>query len=106
MKNSKTSHEIGPFDHHATSRRMREWSIVNFGTVRGTAKAMKMSESNLQQYLAGVRKPGYTILVRLSQLGCDLNWLLTGKESSDKSRLKKRVQDMDKLIDRMKELAR
>lgn len=106
MKKRQIDRESGNFNSQATARRMKEWSSKHFGTVRGTAKAMKMTESNLQQYLTGVRKPGFTILLRLCQLGCDINWLMSGKELADKVRLKKRVQEMDKLIAKMKMLTR
>lgn len=41
-----------------------------------------MSEENLSQYVRDKAKPGANILLKLNELGCDLNRLITGKEGS------------------------
>ena len=38
-----------------------------------------MSPPGLQQYLADKREPGTPVLQRLIRLGCDVEWLMTGK---------------------------
>jgi transcriptional regulator with XRE-family HTH domain len=42
---------------------------------------MKISPQQLQQYISGKREPGSKILAKLLRLGCDINWLLGGRES-------------------------
>lgn len=39
-----------------------------------------MQPPALQAYLNGSRKPGTEILQKLNLMGCDINWLLTGKK--------------------------
>jgi transcriptional regulator with XRE-family HTH domain len=63
--------------------RLRQFAKANFGTIRKLAELLEMSEENLSQYTRGKSKPGSDILSKLNALGCDLNWLITGKEGSD-----------------------
>ena len=81
---------------YLSSIRMKAWLLEHYGSLRRAARAVKMSEANLGQYVAGVRKPGYTILARLCDNGCDINWLLTGRESIQKETLKKRIKELEK----------
>jgi len=85
---------------------MNEWLLFKFGTIRAAAKAMKMGEANLQQYLAGNRRPGFTVFMRLSKLGCDINWLLNGKSMIDNGKFRKRLRELDKAVIVLKRLGR
>ncbi|MFA3783132.1 helix-turn-helix domain-containing protein [Melioribacteraceae bacterium 4301-Me] len=61
--------------------RIRIFAKQKYGTLKKLAAAMKISPQQLQQYISGKREPGSKILARLLRLGCDINWLLGGKES-------------------------
>ena len=79
--------------------RIRKFGLRKFGSIKEFAKAMGMSPSNLQAYLQNRRKPGTPILKRLIQLGCDIDWLLTGEENNDK-----RLKIIEEQSQRIKEL--
>lgn len=66
------------------SRRLKEWGIERFGTVTEFAAAMDMSVENLSQYFRGKSRPGSKLQARLSALGCDVGWLMTGRERAAK----------------------
>lgn len=63
--------------------KLRDFGISRFGSIKEFAEALDMSPPNLQQYLRGDREPGTPILQKLSELGCDLNWLLSDKKNTD-----------------------
>lgn len=63
--------------------KLRDFGISRFGSIKEFAEALDMSPPNLQQYLRGDREPGSPILQKLSELGCDLNWLLSDKKNTD-----------------------
>jgi len=45
------------------------------------AREMDMKPSTFGKYMSGDRQPGAAVLVRLSRLGINLNWILTGQGS-------------------------
>ncbi|MBM3300829.1 MAG: LexA family transcriptional regulator [Deltaproteobacteria bacterium] len=59
--------------------RLREFGLEKFSSIKEFAKAMKMSPPSLQQYLSDRREPGTPVLQKLIKLGCDVEWLMTGK---------------------------
>lgn len=59
--------------------RLREFGLEKFGSIKEFAKAMRMSPPSLQQYLSDRREPGTPVLQKLIKLGCDVEWLMTGK---------------------------
>ncbi|MFA7288491.1 MAG: helix-turn-helix transcriptional regulator [Melioribacteraceae bacterium] len=61
--------------------RMRLFAQRKYGTLKNLAEAMKISPQQLQQYISGKREPGSKILAKLLRLGCDINWILGGRES-------------------------
>ncbi len=79
--------------------RIRRFGLKKFGSIKEFAEAMDMSPSNLQAYLQNRRQPGTPILKRLSELGCDIDWLLTGEENNDK-----RLKIIEEQSKRIKEL--
>ena len=79
--------------------RIRRFGLKKFGSIKEFAEAMGMSPSNLQAYLQNRREPGTTILKRLIELGCDMDWLLTGEENNDK-----RLKIIEEQSKRIKEL--
>jgi transcriptional regulator with XRE-family HTH domain len=60
-------------------QRLRKFGLERYGSIKEFAKAMRMSPPGVQQYLADKREPGTPVLQRLIRLGCDVEWLMTGK---------------------------
>ena len=79
--------------------RIRKFGLEKFGSIKEFAEAMGMSPSNLQAYLQNRREPGTPILKRLTELGCDMDWLLTGEKNNDK-----RLKIIEEQSQRIKEL--
>ncbi|MCX7781983.1 MAG: helix-turn-helix transcriptional regulator, partial [Negativicutes bacterium] len=68
-----------------------------YGTLKKLAEAMNVSPQQLQQYISGKREPGSKILTRLLRLGCDINWLLGGKEALESYKIYKLESELRKL---------
>ena len=78
------------------------------------AKALDMMPQSLDKYLKGISIPGGLILKKLAQLGCDINWLLTGEsykspeaelmDKQDRERLDKHGAQIDELKEAVKVL--
>lgn len=69
--------------------RIRLFARKKYGTLKKLAEAMQISPQQLQQYVSGKREPGTRILVKILRLGCDVNWLLGGKESIESYKIYK-----------------
>lgn len=54
------------------------------GGLTKLAEIMEMSASNLSQYANDRAEPGMTILQRLFNAGCDMNWFFSNIDSSVK----------------------
>ncbi len=77
--------------------RMRLFAKRKYGTLKKLAEAMKISPQQLQQYISGKREPGTRILAKLLRLGCDVNWLLGGKESFESYKIYKLESELRRL---------
>ncbi|TSA28388.1 MAG: XRE family transcriptional regulator, partial [Ignavibacteriales bacterium] len=77
--------------------RLRLFAKRKYGTLKKLAEAMKISPQQLQQYISGKREPGTRIMVKLLKLGCDVNWLLGGKESIESYKIYKLETELRKL---------
>ncbi len=77
--------------------RLRLFAKRKYGTLKKLAEAMKISPQQLQQYISGKREPGTRILVKLLKLGCDVNWLLGGKEAIESYKIYKLETELRKL---------
>lgn len=77
--------------------RMRLFARKKYGTLKKLAEAMHISPQQLQQYISGKREPGTRILVKLLRLGCDVNWLLGGKESIESYKIYKLESELRRL---------
>jgi len=77
--------------------RIRLFAKRKYGTLKKLAEAMKISPQQLQQYISGKREPGTRILVKLLRLGCDVNWLLGGKESIESYKVYKLENELRRL---------
>lgn len=64
------------------AQNLRLFGYKRFGTMKKFAEALDMNPSTLYSgYLNGRSLPGPVLLVKLIDLGCNINWLLTGRES-------------------------
>lgn len=85
--------------------RIRLFAKKKFGTLKKLADAMKISPQQLQQYISGKREPGSKILIKLLRLGCDINWLLGGKESIESYKILKLESRIKKLQNATEQIA-
>lgn len=65
------------------AKNLRKFSENNFNSFAELARRMNISPQTIQAYIDGRVYPGGPFLAKLSDLGCDINWLLTGKVSTD-----------------------
>jgi len=66
--------------------RLRAFGESKFGRIKDFARALDMEPSSLQSaYLNGRSVPGPELLVKLSEMGCDIIWLLTGRQTNSHS---------------------
>ncbi|MCX6170729.1 MAG: helix-turn-helix transcriptional regulator [Ignavibacteriales bacterium] len=85
--------------------RMRFFAKKKYGTLKKLADAMLISPQQLQQYISGKREPGTRILAKLLRLGCDVNWLLGGKESVESYKIYKLESELRKLQSSFSQIA-
>lgn len=75
MDESHNKKEIG--------QRFKEYLIKRFGSVNEGARQLGKDPSALRSsYFNGKSIPGGGLLIKLSEFGADIIWILTGKESS------------------------
>ena len=77
--------------------RLRFFAKRKYVTLKKLAEAMKISPQQLQQYISGKREPGSRILAKLLRLGCDVNWLLGGRESIESYKIYKLENELRRL---------
>lgn len=85
--------------------RMRFFAKKKYGTLKKLADAMQISPQQLQQYISSKREPGTKILAKLLRLGCDVNWLLGGKESVESYKIYKLENELRKLQSSFSQIA-
>lgn len=85
--------------------RMRFFAKKKYGTLKKLADAMQISPQQLQQYISAKREPGTKILAKLLRLGCDVNWLLGGKESVESYKIYKLENELRKLQSSFSQIA-
>jgi transcriptional regulator with XRE-family HTH domain len=61
--------------------RLNDFVSKNFRNSREVAGLLNINESSLSHYINGNRELNPRILRKLNQIGCNIEWLLTGKES-------------------------
>lgn len=74
-KKEKMKIEIG--------NRIREFAELKFKTIKALGKALGMSQQNLNAYVNGKATPGANMLKKLSELGADVTYILTGISTKD-----------------------
>lgn len=63
-------------DKKEIGKRLREFLIGKYGKLIVAAEKLEIGPQNLNKYLNGNYVPGGKFIARLSELGCDTNWLL------------------------------
>lgn len=48
-----------------------------FGSISALANALGIAQPSLSRYLSGEVRPGLDLIMKLKDLGCDINWLLS-----------------------------
>lgn len=69
--------------------RIREFAEIKFKTLKNLGEAIGMSQQNLNTYVNGKATPGAKMLKKLSELGADISYILTG--ISTKEEISKKV---------------
>lgn len=66
--------------------RLDEFARSKYGDERGykakLSKELEISSSQVSQYLSGARIPGSKIQKRLRNIGCDIEWLISGERNN------------------------
>lgn len=62
--------------------RLRSWGLSRYQSLKSFAVALQMSQPSLSSYVNAKRRPGVDIQSKLRALGCDIEWLMTGREQS------------------------
>lgn len=77
--------------------KLKYFAKEKFGSLTNLANALGMSIGHLSQYVNEINKPGMDFFLKLQNLGCDINWLLSDDEGPP--------PETDKFIsDKIKEL--
>jgi len=63
---------------------LRKFAKDNFKSIAELGRRLGIRPQNLQIYFEGRSYPGGQVLGKLSELGCDIDWLLTGDIRKDK----------------------
>ncbi len=95
-------------DKLAFANRLRQFIISKNWKNKDLAEALGISQSSLQSnYLSGNSIPGAEILFNLEELGCDIIWLISGKDSrvleleKRNKELELQVKDRDARIEKL-----
>jgi transcriptional regulator with XRE-family HTH domain len=67
-------------------QRLRQWSATQFPSLAAFARALGWIPQNLTPYLNGTILPGNALQAKLRKLGCDIEWLMTGKTTYEGKR--------------------
>ncbi len=60
--------------------RIKRFAKEKYKTVRNLEEAMGIGGSSLSNYINGRSKPGHELQEKFRKVGCDVEWLMTGKE--------------------------
>lgn len=63
--------------------RLREFAYSKTDRLTEFAKSLDMLPQTLNSYLSGKITPGSELLIKLSEMGCDIEWLLTGRPEGE-----------------------
>ena len=65
------------------SKRLRYYAHMRYGSLKELAANLGVTSSTLSQYTPGKSIPGNTMQARLREIGCDIEWLMTGESEPD-----------------------
>ncbi len=68
------------------AKRLREFAYSKTDRLKDFAGSLDMSPQTLNSYLSGKISPGSELLIKLSDMGCDIDWLLTGTDKNPKEK--------------------
>ncbi len=78
--------------------RLEYFAKVKFGSKTAMAKALGILPQSLTAYYQNKTKPGLALQTKLRAIGCDVEWLITGKEPYQRS-VESNVTDFVKLLE-------
>lgn len=89
--------------------RLKDWLKQKYGNINKAAIAFDMPPITLHRYTTGVNSPGMPFLLKLRELGCDINWLLTGETQDEHlKKMQDEIEELKKekyhLLDRTKDI--
>lgn len=64
--------------HQEIGDRLKQFAQEKFGSVAELERKMKVPKNSLSQYIGGRHTPGTTLQDKLRDVGCDIEWLMTG----------------------------
>lgn len=73
--------------------RLKEFGIKKYGNVKSFAEALGIKPPSLYNYFNDESKPGAEFIEQLMEMGCDINWLLTGESNEEAT--KKRIKELE-----------
>src|SRR6056297_2655842 len=77
---------MGNSETYDTGERLRRIAVELYGGNQSElARALGMKPPSFSKYVQGNRRPGAAVLERLSRLGVNLHWFLTGEGSVARS---------------------
>jgi len=59
--------------------RLRDYAIERCGSIGAFAKLIGVHQASLSRNLNDKNDPSKELLIKLANIGCNINWLLTGK---------------------------
>jgi transcriptional regulator with XRE-family HTH domain len=65
----------------SVARRLREEGLKKYNTMAQFATALELMPESLDNYLNGKIRPGIILQRRLREVGCNLDYIMTGKTS-------------------------
>ncbi|MBX2976446.1 MAG: helix-turn-helix transcriptional regulator [Ignavibacteriaceae bacterium] len=68
--------------------KLKQFAKQNYGSLTNLGEALNMSVGHLSQYVNDVSRPGMDFFVKLHNLGCDINWLLSESEDNKTGEVK------------------
>jgi len=85
--------------------KLRFFALEKFGSLTELAKALGMSIGHLSQYVNEVNKPGMEFFLKLQDLGCDINWLLSDDDKpppETNKLLKAKIKELEEENERLR----
>ncbi|MEP0860596.1 MAG: helix-turn-helix transcriptional regulator [Ignavibacterium sp.] len=78
----------------------------NFGGISKLADALGIAQPSLSRYLSGEVKPGLDFIIKLKDLGCNINWLLSEDDKSPpgtEKLLEQRIKELEEENQRLRD---